>query len=311
MTSVPRLARLKDRSPRAVRDVANHVTRTYGVASAHWRPYPDFLIVGTKRGGTTSLWNYLLDHDQVLPMFPAPRLRKSSDYFFVNLHRSDRWYRSHFHTVPYRRRRADEVGTVVTGEASPYYMYGPHIPAHIARIMPQVRLIVLLRDPVNRAYGHYQERVKEGTEDLSFSAALEAEPQRLAVDEQRRQNDPTYYSRAHDLFSYRDRGIYLPQLQRLAEHFPADQLLVVRSEDLYTDPQTVYDDVARFLGIRPRPLRDARQHNYIPRSPIDPEVAATLRAFYQPHNRRLFEYLGRDLGWPKSSSPSRCDDCGG
>jgi hypothetical protein len=169
-----RMSAAKDRTPRAVKDVVRVSTRAYGVASARWRPYPDFLIVGTKRGGTTSLWNYLATHSQVLPMFPAPRGLKSNAYFFENVHRSDRWYRSHFHSRAYRRRRAQRVGPVVSGEASPYYMYGPHIPRRIAAVMPDVRIIVLLRDPVDRAYGHYQERVKQGVEALSFEDALAA-----------------------------------------------------------------------------------------------------------------------------------------
>lgn len=293
----PALTRLKDRSPRAMKDVANHTTRAYGMATARWRPSPDFLIVGTKRGGTTSLWNYLLDHEQVLPMFPAPRGLKSSDYFFANLDRGERWYRSHFHTQQYRRSQARRVGRLVAGEASPYYMYGPHTASLMAQCVPAARLIVLLRDPVDRAYGHYQERVKQGSEHLSFAEALALEQQRLAGDEERRRTDPRYYSRAHDYFSYRDRGVYLPQLQRLRAHFPSEQLLILRSEDLYLDAQVVFDQTCRFLGIRPQRIRDARRHNFIPRAPISPEVAAELRAFYRPHNLRLYDYLGMDLGW--------------
>lgn len=290
----------KDRAPEPVKTLADRSTRAYGIATARWRSYPDFLIVGTKRGGTTSLWNYLLEHPQVLGMFPAPRGVKSNAYFFENLDRGDAWYRSHFHTTAYRRRQERRVGPTVTGEASPYYMYGPHTMELIAAAMPQVKVIVLLRDPVQRAYGHHQERRKQGTERLSFEDALAVEADRLAVDADRRDADPHYYSAAHDHCSYRDRGIYLPQIQRIHRLFPHDQVLILRSEDLYTRTAAVYAEVCRFLGIADdASLRDPRQHNRIDRSPIDPATAAELYDFYRPHNLALYEYLGRSFGWPE------------
>lgn len=291
------MATLKDRAPRGLKDLADVGTRAYGVATVRWRPYPDFLIVGTKRGGTTSLWNYLARHPQVVPMFPSVRGLKSNAYFFENHERGDRWYRSHFHTTAYRRWRQRRLGRTVTGEASPYYMYGPHVPPLIASVMPDVRLIMLLRDPVERAYGHYHERVKQGVEQLSFEDALAAEPTRLAGEWERMVDDHHYYSRAHDFFSYRDRGIYLPQVARVLACFPRDQVLVLRSEDLYLDAQRVFDETCRFLGISAVPIAEPTRHNYIPRSPISPATKRELVEFYAPHNAALYRYLDCDFAW--------------
>jgi Sulfotransferase domain len=292
-----RMAALKDRAPRGLKDLADAGTRAYGVATARWRPYPDFLIIGTKRGGTTSLWNYLARHPQVLPMFPSPRGLKSNAYFFENYDRGGRWYRSHFHSTAHRRLKQRRLGRTVTGEASPYYMYGSHVPELIARNMPDVRLIMLLRDPVERAYGHYHERVEQGVERLSFEDALAAEPRRLAGEWQRMADDPHYYSRAHDFFSYRDRGIYLPQVARVLACFPREQVLILRSEDLYLDAQAVFDETCRFLGISTTPIARRKRHNYIPRSPISPTTKRELGEFYAPHNEALYSYLDRDFGW--------------
>lgn len=292
-----RVSALKDRTPRGLKDVANVSTRAYGVATARWRPYPDFLIVGTKRGGTTSLWNYLVGHPQVLPMFPSARGLKSNAYFFEHRDRGDHWYRSHFHSTAQRRWTQLRHGAAVTGEASPYYMYGPHLAELIARRMPNVRLIMLLRDPVDRAYGHYQERVQQGVEHLSFEAALAAEPARLGGERERMAADPSYYSRAHDYFSYRERGVYLPQVSRILARFPRDQVLILRSEDLYLDEQAVFDRTCRFLGIAPAALAEPKRHNHIPRSPIAPDTRRRLLDFYAPHNEALYAYLDRDFGW--------------
>lgn len=287
---------LKDQSPRWLKDVANVTTRAFGMATASARPLPDFLVVGAKRGGTTTLWNAMLGHPQVLGMFPEVRGLKSNEWFF-DRRRSQRWYRSHFHTRRHRAARERQVGRTVVGEASPYYMYGPHIPGHLRQVVPHAKLVVLLRDPVERAFSHYQERRKEGVEWLGFEDALAAEQDRLAEDADLRRDDPTHYSRAHDFFSYRDRGVYLPQVQRLQLHFPEEQLLVRISEDLYRDPTRVLDDVASFLGIDPFPAQPVEHHNRIPRAPMPDHVRAELASFYAPWNQRLAEHLGVELPW--------------
>lgn len=292
----PSLSRIKDQAPRGVLDLANATTRAYGVATAQWRPGPDFFIVGTKRGGTTSLWNWLDAHPQVLSMFPRARGRKSTDHYFGAPAHSDRWYRSHFHTTAYRALRQRGRGPVVNGEASPYYMYGPHVPARLADRHPGARLIALLRDPVERAYSHFQERSQQGVETLDFATALEREESRIAADRSRAQADPDYYAPALDFFSYRDRGVYLPQLQRLHAAFPREQVLVLLSEDLYTRPQAVFDRTCEFLGIDHAPLVAVR-HNEIKRAPMDPGVRRELSDFYQPHNDALAAYSGLDLPW--------------
>lgn len=290
-------ATLKEHSPRPVLDVANSATRRFGVATARWRVLPDFLIVGTKRGGTTSLWNWLDGHPQVLSMFPKPRGLKSTDYFFSAAEREERWYRSHFHTAAYRALAASRRGPVVNGEASPYYMYGPHVPRHLAQAVPDARIIVLLRNPVERAYSHYQERRQQGAETLSFVDALAAEEGRVAGHRARLLENPEMYSEEVDFFSYRDRGVYLPQVQRLFAAYPSEQVLVLRSEDLYAEPQSVFDTTCDFLGIARHPLIHPKRHNEIKRLPMEREVREELREFYRPHNEALFAFLGRDLRW--------------
>ena len=287
---------LKARTPRRVLDAADATTRGYAMATARWRVQPDFLIVGTKRGGTTSLWNWLDAHPQVLSLFPKPRELKSTEFYFGASPHSARWYRSHFHTRAYRELVGRRRGPVVNGEASPYYMYGPHVPALLARDNPDARIIVLLRNPVERAYSHFQERSKQGVETLDFATALAREEDRIAGDRARAAADPAYYGTDLDFFSYRDRGVYLPQVQRLHAAFPREQVLIVRSEDLYTDSQGVFDATCDFLGVRRTPLVAVR-HNEIKRAPMDDEVRAELTEFYRPHNAALAEYLGIDLGW--------------
>ena len=295
-SAAPRGGDLKSRMPRVAKDLANVTTRGYGLVTARWRPPPDFLIVGTKRGGTTTLWNAMVKHPQVLGMFPQPRGLKSTSWFFDEKE-SMRWYRSHFASVGYRSARAKRVGRTVVGEASPYYMYGPHVPARMASVVPKAKLIVLLRNPVERAYSHYQERRQEGVEHLSFEDALAAEPGRLAPGEARRAEDPLFYDPAHDFFSYRDRGVYLPQIERLQASFAADQILVLLSEEFYRDPLAVLDRIATYLGIEAWPPTPVAHHNLIRRSGMAEATRRELEAFYAPWNAALATHLSMDLGW--------------
>jgi hypothetical protein len=297
---MPSLQHAKDLSPRWAKDVANGVTRGYALATVSQRPGPDFLVIGTKRGGTTSIWNYLLMHPGVLGLFPSTRGKKSTDFFFKEQHRGVRWYRSHFHTAQYRRLLERRLGYApVGGEASPYYLWDPRIAAAARRVAPGVKAIVLLRDPVERAWSQYQERTQNGVEPLSFADALDAEPTRTEGELERMAADPHYYSEAHDWYSYRQRGVYLPQLENWTSVFPAEQLLVLRSEEMYSATQSTFDRVCDFLGIDRHPLPPGRTFNASHRKSSVPEPSAEeLRSFYAPHNRALEEHLGESMQWP-------------
>ncbi|GGS82989.1 hypothetical protein GCM10010156_47060 [Planobispora rosea] len=292
------LARMKDRSPRWMKDAVNAATRAYAVHTADRRHLPDFLIIGSKRGGTTSLWNYLVQHPLVMPMFPESREIKSPWYFYVNYAKGDAWYRSHFAT----ERRLDQLehkyGTrPLTGEACPYYMYYPPVAERVRERMPRAKIIISLRDPVRRAYSHYWERVDAGTEKLSFEEALAAEPERLRGEAERMAADPYYYSEAHDFFSYRDRGVYAPQVRRWLELFPRENVLIIAAEDLYRNEKETFAEVIRFLGLPEWELPVADRHNYLPAPKMNPETAAELADFYRPHNEELFRLLDRKFPW--------------
>lgn len=290
--------RLKDLSPRLVKDVANGTTRAYGMRTSGRRHLPDFMVIGTKRGGTTSLWNYLVEHAAVMPMYPPSRGLKSPWYFYVNYERGDAWYRSHFATEGQLDRLERQLGVrPLTGEACPYYLYCPRSPGRIAERMPDLKMLVVLRDPVKRAYSHYWESVNKGVEDLGFEEALAAEAERTAGELERIAAEPYYYSESHDFHSYRDRGVYLPQLRRWVEHFPRERFLIMSSEELYRDEQAAVDRVCGFLGLSEFRLPRVDRHNYRPAPPMRDETAAELTEFYRPHNRALFEWLGEDLGW--------------
>ncbi len=288
----------KDRAPRWAKNVANASTRAYALGTVPLRPHPDYLVVGTKRGGTTSLHNYLLGHPGVLGLFPQVRGKKSTDYFFASNERSDAWYRSHFHTSAYRSRLQRRLGyRPLGGEASPYYLWDPRLAPRIKETVPDVKAIVLLRDPVERAWSHYWERRVNGVEPLSFPDALDAEDDRTAGELERMIDDPGYHSDAYDFYTYRQRGIYLPQLENWLTHFPAEQLLVLVSEEMYADPQSAFDRVCRFLGLPEAQLGVQRRFNSIADGGIDAASRKRLAEVFAEPNAELERFLGRTLDW--------------
>ena len=291
-------ARLKSLVPPAARDAVKPAVRGAAQLSAPLRPPPDFLIIGAKRGGTTSTWNWLLQHPGVLPLVPAMQNLKSSHYFSIHYGKSPGWFRGFFPLASTRALiRARHHLNPVAGEASPYYLFDPRIAARVANELPGVRAIVVLRDPVERAYSHHQERTKEGVETLSFRDALAAEPDRLAGELARMDADPAYYSEPHDWFAYRERGVYAPQLARWREHLPESRILVLQSEELYGDPASTYLRITRFLGLPDHPLRAPKRHNYLPAAPMPADVRADLTSYYRAPNAELADLWGHDPHW--------------
>lgn len=289
---------IKDRSPRWARDAAIVATRGFGRATSRTRQVPDFLVIGTKRGGTTSLFNYLMMHPGVLGLYPRPRLQKSTDYFFKGYDRGEQWYRSNFHTQAFRDRLASQLGYEPRGgEASPYYVWDPRVAQRAYDINPALKAVMLVRNPVERAFSHWQERVHNGVEPLSFEQALDAEEARTSGELERMLDDPHYYSEAHDWYTYRSRGVYLPQLQSWTNVFPAEQLLVICSEDMYADVQGTVDRVNAFLGLPAHQLPTTKTFNASKRLPMPEEARAELTSFYAPHIRALSDHLGRPLIW--------------
>jgi hypothetical protein len=297
------------------RAVARAGLRALGSASAGLRPLPDYLIIGAKRSGTTSLHRWLLAHPDVLPLFPsAGRLPLRSDikgvhYFDAHPERSVRWYRSHFPTAAARAlaSRRSAGAPVVAGEASPYYLHHPHAAARAAQVVPGARLVVLLRDPVERAWSHWKEQRRRGFEPLAtFEEALDAEPRRLAGEVERMAADPGYRSFAHEHQSYVGTGRYLEALARWQAAFPPEQLLVVRSEDAFADPQGTLDGVLEFLGLRPARLADVPVFNAIAGT-LDPATGARLAAELAPDTAALEDRLGRSFAWSTSPAPAAPD----
>jgi Sulfotransferase domain len=260
--------------------------RLVAQTTSHARLQPSFLIIGAKRAGTTSLYEYIVEHPGVV----RSRLPKGSHYFDVRFSRGWNWYRSTFPLAIHRQ--------AITGEASPYYLFHPLAPRRIAAALPEVRLIAILRDPVDRAYSQYQFERRGGFEELPLEQALDQEPERLAGEAERMVNEPGYESFAYRHHGYLARGRYAEQLERLYALVSPSRVLVLQSEMLLVDPDAVLDRVWRFLGLSPHSLDRPRLLDRGSYQPMPDSIRDRLRAYYKVFNQRLYQLPGVDFRWP-------------
>jgi Sulfotransferase domain len=271
---------------RARRAAGRLLAPVRGLMSRGERMVPGYLVVGTKRGGSTSIARWISQHPDVAPC----RTKKGTHYFDVNFGRGWDWYLSAFETASPQWQ--------TTGEASPYYMFHPLAPERIAAALPEVRIIVSLREPVSRAWSHHQYESQMGYEDKGFEEAIDLEPSRLRGEEDRMRNDPAYESFAHRHHTYLQRGHYAEQLELLHEHFSPDQVLVLRSESMFSDPHGELDKVWKHLGLAPVTLAglERLKATHAPLA-ISPALRQRLVEYYRPWNQRLATLPGVGFEW--------------
>jgi hypothetical protein len=265
--------------------------------TARWRELPDLLIIGGQRCGTSSLYKWLGRHPNV-----APSLRKEIEYFSVNHARGDDWYRAHF-PMTLRRRASAAIGrSLVTFEATPDYLFDPRAPARARALVPEAKLIALLRDPADRAVSHYYLNARLGDEPLDLEAAMRAEEERVRNEWARVAEQPNYRAIPLRRFSYVARGRYAEQLERWLEVYPRHQLLVLRSEDLYAEPAETYRRILGFLDLPAWEPPEFRNYSFIGPfggtypDPPDPVRQFLANSFSEP-NRRLVHLLGDEFRW--------------
>jgi hypothetical protein len=245
---------------------------------------PDYLIIGAAKAGTSFLHKTLREH-------PAIRGAVGEvDFFDQHFERGLDWYRQQFPVVAWREMIIRQHGAFATGEKSPGYLYDPAVPGRVRRLLPDVKLIVLLRDPVDRAFSNFQHERRRGTERRPFDQLVAAELEWLQAS--RNGAEP-----GHRPGSYLGRGLYTEQLKHWLAVFPRSQFQMIESELMFSDPVGVVCDVQRFLGVEsvaPHELRPINAGEY---SPMPDAMRTRLREFYEPDVKRLRELLEDAPRW--------------
>jgi len=263
-----------------------------GGATGSARAVPDFLICGAQRSGTTSLFKALCRH----PAVTGPTLRKGVHYFDTGYHHGPSWYRSRFPLRMTLRARWGRPRVRVC-ESSPYYLFHPRAAKRISIALPDVRVVVILRDPVERAYSAHAHETARGFETEPFELAVELESKRLSGEEERLLADPGYHSHSHQHHGYVARGHYVDQLLRMERHLGRNRIHVVDYADLFDGTARPLAGIEQFLGLPPGPGSAPGRHNARERAVMPEGLRAELTERFAESNARLATWWGRTPSW--------------
>jgi hypothetical protein len=253
---------------------ANHIT----LKSCN---FPDFLIIGSSKCGTTSLYHNIVEHPQVLPA-----LKKEINFWHDDLIQGLDWYRAHFLPSP-------QTQYYLTGEASPNYLDLQETAQRVFQFCPQMKLIIILRNPIERAISHYYHWVRLGLEERPLEAVIQAEFKTMDQVLQ----FPIQYRHWYQSIHYIARGVYIGFLQQWRAIFPPEQFLILSCENLAAHPAATMKQVFTFLGLPDSPVSRYTQLNVGQYPPLSPNLSQALSEFYHPYNQQLEEYLGIKFGW--------------
>ena len=266
-----------------------------------WRRNPDFIIIGVQKGGTTSLYRYLCEHPDIIPA-----LKKEVHYYDKKIHLGSFWYKKHF---PLKYIHSNKI----CGEASPYYFFHPLAAQRINRDLPDVKLILLLRHPVERAYSHFQMAVRKKHEYSSdFLLAIKQERGKIEIEKNRIINNPEYISWMHPRFSYIERGKYFEQLVQWFKFFKREQILILKSENLFSRTNFELEKVHQFLGIRHIPLKKIEAFSkglYQPlKNVLSEKEYGKLKILFRDDVKLLSKELGNEFEWDILNSADNIED---
>ncbi len=268
--------------------------RIYCSITGFMHVVPDFYIIGVEKGGTSSLYRYLIQHP-----FVHPAVTKEINYFNKFYHRGNNWYRVGFPFKFHKFIVKKFTGkNFVTGEASVRYFDYPHTPQRIKKITPNAKFILLLRNPIERAFSEHAMTTRAGYESLSFEDAIKDEKERTENEYEKMLTNENYFHETYFRHAYLKRGIYLNSLEHWMKLYPREQFLILKSEDFFENPSIVYNQVLKFLNLPKWELDEYkiwRPANK--KSKLDLNMQKKLIDYFKPHNEKLYKFLGTNFNW--------------
>lgn len=274
--------------------ISSSIFQKYSSLTGFLHVLPDFYIIGAARSGTTSLYDHLIQHPSV-----HPTIGKELHYFEMYYNRSANWYRSCF---PYRLNKfyvkKIQNKNFLTGDATPRYIDNPHIPTRIKQLTPNAKFIVLLRNPIERAFSHYNMNIKNGYETLSFEKAIELENDRIKNGYDKMLKNGSY-SGDYFAYAYLERGKYAEKLKKWFQVFPKKLFVIKNSDDFFTESERTYNEILQFLQLSKWKLK-----KYVPQmvgkyqqNEIDPKIKKQLIEYFKPYNEDLYKLLDTNYHW--------------
>ena len=267
----------------------NLIKRNTAGITGPFRVLPDFIIIGSMKCGTTSLYYDICEHPCV-----SAAAYDEIGFFDSNFHLGLNWYRSMFPT----KGQIDDVrrkeGVAITGEDTPFYFWNPIAAKRIQKILPNIKLIIILRNPIDRAYSEYQDLVSRESNSPSFETFIENEintrKKGIIITEENfeifNQND-----------SYLLKGIYVDQLKIWTKLFPKEQIITLSTESLNSEPTASMESVFQYLNLPDYKIKNIQHQKQKKYTPMDSQTRKLLIEFFKPHNERLFKFIGKKFDW--------------
>ena len=276
--------------------VARSLYRTYCNFAGPFHVLPDFIIFGVSRSGTTSLYQYLSQHPNM-----EPSVVKEPRFFDMYFDRGINWYRMNFPSkwqkFIFTKLKHKKF---ITGEASGAYLQNPHAPKRIHDLNPNMKLILLLRNPVDRAFSHYIRKMKNGSEKLSFEEVTEKEKTRIEGEQEKMEKNEKYYSPIYHSLAYITTGLYAMRLKRWLKYFSMKQILVLENGEFLRDPEKVYNQAVEFLGLPKWNLPNYKKFSKQRLSvDMNPKTREQLLEYCKPFNEELYSLIGKRFDWDK------------
>ena len=267
--------------------ISRHV---YGITFP-FRVLPDFFVIGVGRSGTTSLYYYLDQH---------PSIVKSSydeiGFFDDNFHLGLSWYRSMFTTIFTKFLIKLKTKYFMTYEVTPWYVRRPWTARRIKKIFPNIKLIIVLRNPIDRTYSHYHLST-QNDEKRDFKVVIKEDMKNISQWNITEKNDSYFSNQVQN--SKLARGFYYEQIIPWFELFSKEQIMIISSEDLASKTQSTLREIFSFLELPIYDIKNTEKVNVSKYSKMDQETRNLLIDFFRPYNEKLFEYLNREFDWNK------------
>ena len=279
-------------TPKSIKRVLIYkIIMPYRLATAKKRALPNFIIIGAQKSGTTSLHNYLSQHPQLLAAS-----RKEVQYFDGGLipeintfKKGENWYRSHFPLIKKLGKNCQ------TFDANPNYIFNPVVPKRIFKLIPNAKLVVVLRNPTERAISHYFHMERKNFDTLPMLEAMKEEENRLK--EILEHED--YKNRSFRRHSYKLRGHYKEQIERYLKYFSKEQIHIISSEEFFNHPEKALKNIFNFIGVDSSfKVKDLKPKNVSEnRNKVNNVVYSYLDSYFSTHNKALFNLIEKKFDW--------------
>jgi Sulfotransferase domain len=267
------------------------VGMAWGMATARWRLLPELIVVGGEQVGVTALCRLLEEHPQLM----RSNATEETGFFEDEFHHGMRWYASHFPLC--WPAQSPNGGRARAFEGNSYYLFHPLAAERIARHLPGAQVVVLLRDPAERAYSAHRQERSLGREDVDFEEAIQLEAERLAGEEERLLALPGSTSFSHRHHAYLGRSHYAHQVGRFRDALGADRVHLVEAERFFAEPQKEFRRLQEELGLDAWDCGEVATRSALPAVGVDPDLRERLRTEFAADDEELSLWLGHAPIW--------------